>query len=319
MTLDLLKASNGNLLGISGQIMNRPTNKRESIGNEVSDAEIHEFLVDIDIALGQSYQEPNRQLFPYFYPHYHAIQPQEFLLYERLAAAYRSLENPRKPKALKVLGGALLQCSRSPIGLKRSLVCIDLAHEIDPALGSESIYSDLMLRPDNPNELAEWLWQLVRRWDKWNIRVEATEAIWKRAMSSIAPKGICKLIDYFAAQNAAYHPDCWKQLCRIATDRINLEDEALYNARQDPDEMLEHISRIDIYSISGFDDHLDFPLVIDGSALFRQVSNTLRPSIRPLINTSQGRKLLADEIEWAKKTTAHEREAYFGPENRASI
>lgn len=211
---------------------------------EAEDAEVAEFLNDLDIALGHDYEQPGRQLFPHFSPQFHAIPLGESPLAERLARAYYALEESRKPHARTIVQKAQALCARSPLGMRRSLVCVDLAHEIDSAAGSEALYSELMLRPTDAGELGEWLWQLVRRWHKWNIKVVGTPQRWETAIRAVAPKGILGIVNYFHAQNCSDQPECWVQLRRIALERIEAEETSLLEVGQDPEILKKRIASL---------------------------------------------------------------------------
>ncbi len=269
-----------------------------SVKIEAQDAAVAEFLNDVDIALGHGYEQPGRQLFPYFSPQFHAIAVGELPLFERLARAYGALEEPRKPHARLIVQKAQALCARSPLGLRRSLVCVDLAHEIDPALWSQALYSDLMLRPTDAGELAEWLWQLVRRWHKWNIKVVSTPQHWEKAIRAIAPKGILSLLLYFHAQNASDCPECWVQLRRIALERIEKEEAALLDVGHDPDILKERIASLLLPPEQRDAEHHDAPLSPDWSRERDMLLRTLRPELG---HASTG---LEEETGWLAREAA---------------
>jgi len=261
---------------------------------EAQDAEVTEFLMDVDIALGHDYEQPGRQLFPHFSQQFHAIAAGELPLFERLARAYSALEEPRKTHARLIVEKAQALCARSPLGLRRSLACVDLAHEIDPALWSEALYSDLMLRPTDAGELAEWLWQLVRRWHKWNIKVVSTPQHWETAIRAIAPKGILGLLRYFHAQNASDQRECWEKLHRIALKRIEEEEAALLDVGQDPDMLKERIASLLLSPEKRSDvEPDDAPLNPDWFREREQLKTTLRSKLWPF-----NLETLKDEMEW---------------------
>lgn len=215
-----------------------------SLQLEAEDAVVTRFLDDLDIALGHDYYQPGRTLFPDFPPEWEAGYPNETPLFIRLSHAYERLDESRKEAARHLVQRALARCARFPLGLRRSLACVDLAHEIDPGLGSERLYSDLMLRPTDADERAELLWQLVRRWRKWNIKVESTLDHWSRAVKEIAPKGIMTLVLYFHAQNASDQRECWQRLRQTALKRIDQEEAALLDVGQDPDLLRKQIGSL---------------------------------------------------------------------------
>lgn len=259
---------------------------------EAQDLAVTEFLSDLDIALGHDYRQPGKQLFAQLFPEFHSIVSSELPLFERLALAYKALEESRKPHARLIVRRALVRCARTPLGLRRSLACLDLAHEIDPSLGSEELYSDLMLRPTDTGELAEWLWQLIRRWNKWNVKVVSSPQRWKVAIEKIAPKGILELLRYFHAQNASNAPECWKTLRRIALKRIEEEQAALIDVGYDPDILKERISSL-MLSSESHDEQYDSvcadPQVKERESLLQ----SLRKSLQQL-----SAEKIKDEIGW---------------------
>lgn len=273
-------------------------NTSSSHQSETEDIEVSDFLNDVEIALGHDYQERGRRMFPHFSPEYDSIPTSEFPLYKRLATAYSLIEEPRRSAVLVVLRGALVRCARVPLGLRRSLACLDLAHEIAPVLISGAICSDLLLRPEHRAELAEWLWQLIQRWQKWNIKVVSTPLNWERAIGAVAPKGIHKLIDYYYNQNAVEQPDCWKKIRQIALERIEKEDAALLKVGQDPDSILKSISALNVPSVPGVLGRPNLSGIFEEPDLVKSLSRTLRPAVSRIFSMPNGKALLEDEMEW---------------------
>lgn len=267
--------------------------------DEALDAGVTEFLGDLDIALGNDYHQPGRQLFPQFSPQYQAIASGELLLFEKLARAYSEMEDTRKPHAKLIVQKAQVRCARAPLGLRRSLVCLDLAHEIDTANGSEQLYSDMMLRPNDADELSEWLWQLVRRWQEWNVKVVGTPQRWETAIQKIAPKGILELLSYFHAQNASDDQVCWGSLRRIALKRIEEEQGALIEVGYDPDMVKERIASL-MLPPEQSDDQLDDICADPHQNKNREaLLRCLRPNLQRL-----SPDIIKEEIEWTDRREA---------------
>ncbi len=264
--------------------------------NEILDTEVSNFLVDIDITLGHDYQQWERQLFPQFSPQFHKITADELPLVEKLTNAYKALEGSKKLHARLIVLKALERCSTNPLGLKRSLVCIDLAHEIDPALTSEAIYSDLMFRTTNTDELSEWLWQLIRRWRKWNIKVTSSYDEWEKAIKAIAPKGILDLLLYLQEQKICASPAWikkWHQLICIALIRIENEENSLLDAGYDPDIVKDRISTLcSSLLIEGSVDHVNAPAQSPIKQRDKLLS-TVRPTLR-----NKSMEIIKEECEW---------------------
>ncbi|MBU0498528.1 MAG: hypothetical protein KJ558_01870 [Gammaproteobacteria bacterium] len=206
-----------------------------TVEDERLDQHIAEFMLDLDIALGHDYERPGRIVFPQFSPSFYEQHLYDTPLFERLASAYRLLEESRKQEALILVRGAYALCARSPQGFRRSLACIDLIHEIDIGFGGEELNSSLLLRPDDKEDLPEWVWELVRRWRRWNIKVTGSPPCWEVAMRIVAPKGIFELLSYFHEQNASNDVHGWQVLRRIALERIDQEEDALFDVGCDPE------------------------------------------------------------------------------------
>jgi hypothetical protein len=190
----------------------------------------------------------------------------------------------------------LTHCARVPCGIKRSLACLDLAHRIDPALGSESIYSDFLLRPTDPKELAEWLWQLIRRWKKWNIKVVSTPERWTVAMDAIAPKGILELLLYFWEQNANDQPECWERMLRIALKRTERESAALIDAGQNPDVVKERV--MNLAPSFGTQRAQSFDLGASASLGSKLLLETIRPDLYYAYKITGDTQALLQEQDW---------------------
>jgi hypothetical protein len=243
MTIRLCGRSLINVVGLRRE-QNVKARKSYSVDLEADDAAVTRFLQDLDIALGHDYFKQGRDLFPDFPREWEDNYYDESPLYVRLARAYERLDDSEKGSVKQLVQKALARCARFPLGLRRSLTCVDLAHEIAPDVASERLYSDLMLRPTDLAVRAEFLWQLIRRWSKWNIKVESTYDNWVQAIKEIAPKGILALVMYFHGQNANDQPECWAELRKIALKRIDKEEDALLDVGQNPDLLRTQIASL---------------------------------------------------------------------------
>ena len=264
--------------------------------NEIEDTKVTDFLKDINIALGHDYQQRGHQLFPQFSPEYQKVPADGLPLFERLFCAYKGLDDSQKSDAKLVVQNALVRCARMPMGLKRSLVCVDLAHEIDPALGSESLYSALMFRPTDSDELAEWLWQLIRRWKKWHIKVESTSESWKKAIKLVSPKGLLDLLQYLQTEQVCISSDSqMHSLLHIALERIDKEEDALLDVGYDPEILKDHLSRLESsFSKCGIDHYdLDVALPSDISRERCSLLKTLPSRLKGL-----NKEKLINETQW---------------------
>ena len=201
-------------------------------------------MQDLDIALGHDYQLPGHHLFPEFSPQYQASDMDDSPLFEKLNYAYQSLEASRQSDARTLVQNALSLCASSPQGLRRSLVCVDLAHKIVPEFGSEKLHSSLLLRPTDEAECALWVWQLVRRWHKWNIQVISNSQDWEKAINIVILKGIYEVLIYYYRQNSRSDYQCWKNLTRIALGRIEREEAAFFDIGYDPEKLRDNIDNL---------------------------------------------------------------------------
>lgn len=219
-------------------------NKYDSytIKDEAEDIMVAEFMQDLDIALGHEYEQSNRRLFQQFSPKFNTTSISDLQLVERLHLAYQELKGSQKDEAKTIVRKALALCARSPQGLRRSLVCVDLAHEIVAGIGSEELYSSLLLRPTDQNDLAIWVWQLIRRWHKWQIKVTSTPDHWKKAIKIVVPKGILEVLSYYHEQNSIDNSKCWESLRHIALKRIDKEENQLFEMGYDPEIIRKRIA-----------------------------------------------------------------------------
>lgn len=270
---------------------------------EALDLEVTDFLNDLNIALGHDYQPPGWVPFRQFSFDPGKLIPDELPLFERLTQAYKALDESHKPHARLVVHKALARCARSPLGLRRSLACLDLAHEIDPSIGSEELYLDLTLRPNDENELSEWIWQLVRRWHKWNVKVVGTTVFWTKVAKKIAPKGIMGLMRYFHAQNASENAECWTSMRRIAIERIEQEQATLHEVGYDPDIIKENIASL-IVPPEPTEESFSLEGMAPGQEkMYESLRLTLRPELHraPSGKVKEETEWLADqgEAEWA--------------------
>jgi hypothetical protein len=292
MTTLLYKQSLVNVVGLREKEKMKAKN---SYGADVEteDAAVTKFLEDLDIALGHDYYQRGRELFPDFPREWEGSYHDERPLYARLSHAYERLDESRKGSVKQLIQRALARCARFPLGLRRSLACIDLAHEIAPDSASERLYSDLMLRPTNADERAEFLWQLIRRWSKWNVKVESTPDRWVRAVKEITPKGILTLVLYFHVQNASDQRECWENLRQVALERIEKEEEALLDVGQDPDLLRAQIANLLLERKHG--GATPQPFVCDPSAEdeSRRLLDTLPAELRGMSGEE-----LEDEMGW---------------------
>ena len=209
---------------------------------EAEDIIVAEFMQDLDIALGHEYEQPNRRLFSHFSSNFNIFSLTDLQLVERLHLAYQELIGSQKDEAKTIVRKALALCARSPQGLRRSLVCVDLAHAIDPGFGGEELYSSLLLRPTDQNDLAIWVWQLIRRWRKWPIKVISTPEHWEKAIKIVVPKGILEVLSYYHEQNAIDNCKYWENLRHIALKRIDKEENQLFDLGYDPVILRERIA-----------------------------------------------------------------------------
>lgn len=260
---------------------------------EALDLEVTGFLNDLNIALGHDYQPPGWLPFRQFSFDPGKLITGELPLFEKLAQAYKALDKSHKPHARLVVHKALIRCARSPLGLRRSLACLDLAHEIDPSIGSEELYVDLTLRPNDESELSEWLWQLVRRWHKWNVKVVGNTIFWTTVADKIAPKGIMELLRYFHAQNASENPGCWTFMRRIAIDRIEQEQAALHEVGYDPDIIKENIASLIVPPEPTEESFIQEGATVEHEKMYESLRRTLR---RELHQVPPGK--IKEETEW---------------------
>jgi hypothetical protein len=232
-------------------------------------AAIDEFLSDLGIALGHAYEKPGHVLFQNSFPGFEEAPTDDLVLVERFKYAYERLDASHKEKARGIVREALLRCAKEPLGLRRSLACVDVAHLIYPELSSEPAYSKLLLRntQEDQGELAEWLWQLVRRWHKWNVKVvPGSPAVWETAAKAIAPKGILTLLMYLDAQRfwheygSLLHEHAypwWGTLCEVSLNRVNSEKEALLSVGQEPRIARKRIKELRYSYTKEIDDKID--------------------------------------------------------------
>lgn len=202
---------------------------------DLDEEAVTDFLTDIDVALGQDYLDAGRTQFVSFKLQTETAATEEAPLATRLADAYRALIGSDRARIRRLVERAQTRCSRAPVGLKRSLVCLDLAHSIDPALSSEAVNADMLLRPADPDDRALWLGQLIRRWSDWNVKVVATPRAWRIVFESITPESIFALLKYFDSQNAEDDAALWSDLLDIANRRVVAHEYELLDAGQDPD------------------------------------------------------------------------------------
>lgn len=204
--------------------------------HEASDSEVNEFLIDIDIALEQRYEVSNKQLFEMFSPYFiHTFQKGD-LLFDRLVSAYTLLENEiLKQHARSIVEKALVRCSLHPLGIRRTLFCIDLAHEIDIVLDNQKVFSNLMFRTKDPTDRPLWLWELISRVEDWNIKIDCKPEDWIIAIETIAPKGIESLIFYFHEQISVDYQSTWHIMKNKALERVKREKKNLRSVGQEPE------------------------------------------------------------------------------------
>lgn len=214
-----------------------------------ADNEVVDLLLDVDIALGNDYEQPGRDLFPLFSPHLNFNQDFHLSLSKRLAKAYQLLETTdEKRHVLNIVHRALERCTKEPLGIRRTLTCLDLAHEIDPAIITDEMFSDLMFRPQNKEELEVFIFQLVYRWEKWQRKVVLSNKLWKKAVKEIDPMGLFSLVLYFKNNfinsNTGNNIYILKELCDLASKRVDKEEYKFLNIGHPPEKLRYEIKKL---------------------------------------------------------------------------
>lgn len=192
---------------------------------------VSHFLADLDIALGHVRQAQGSVLLPEFKVQ---LRQDDVPVHEQLAAAFRRLPRIAQDAQLEVVYETQLRCASRALGLRRSLCVIDLVHEIAPGLTGAQSYEDLLLRPADADEQAVWLAELLLRWRRWRIRVEARVSAWVHTAQAMAPEALMGLAEYLVDFEVLSAPDLASVLAAIQV-RVAASADQLLEFGQDPE------------------------------------------------------------------------------------
>lgn len=205
---------------------------------------VQRLLQDIDVELNIAYADPKRIIFPDLAPYYahHVDSP----LVERLTSSAKAAATSIEGQNFRQhLSEALHRASESTLGNSRTLLLIDLSHEVAIEAFSESLWRRLLWRPDKAS-LPIWIGDLAVRLEEWKIHIDLEPAEWHRLITTVEPLGFETLLRWSFLQASGMSLLDRKQhlhhVISTAVQRLRQDSHEFLSADVDPLETQHHLS-----------------------------------------------------------------------------
>jgi len=263
-----------------------------SVNDKTDD--VSRFLCQVNAELGNAYHDAQETLFPEFQPYFSSTDPDE-RLETRLQLAYERLAPDKKAAVQRLLRPALMRCARTWMGLRRTLVCLDMAISLEPAILNDSIMSDIVLRPADPDDRALWLGELISRLKQSNIKVDLPAETWAILCKTISAKHLYTFVSYFHNQYSMEIPEMWNTLCDMSLERLRENSEEFISYGYDPDELCEYIDSLRMPGDELLDEKVFSNAAAAGEA--KQLLRYVRPDVLHASREAQN-----DERGWFERS-----------------
>lgn len=153
---------------------------------------VQRLLHDIDVELNIAYADSGRVLFPELSPYYARLI--DHPLVERLAlSAKAAADSTEGQNFRRYVSEALQRASNMSLGNSRTLILIDLAHQVAPEAFSYWLWRRLLWRAELSSQ-PRWLGDLAVRLEEWKIYLGLDVKDWKSLIEAVEPLGFESLL-----------------------------------------------------------------------------------------------------------------------------